>query len=180
MADFLSYWRRGWDSNPRYGLSPYNGLANRRLQPLGHPSSRKRSMTWAASPPGATPDTSSMWHRRGSLLAGFPSRDGAVARGRRDFKPRHPDSGSRATPASNGGGPILGRWSPLTSGRDAGSVAEPGIAPAPDHRLQARVIWLLPALLTLDEVRRLARPAKSWRRRRSVVAQSDTARFAIR
>ena len=31
-------WRRGWDSNPRYGLSPYNGLANRRLQPLGHPS----------------------------------------------------------------------------------------------------------------------------------------------
>ena len=32
-------WRRGWDSNPRYGLTPYNGLANRRLQPLGHPSS---------------------------------------------------------------------------------------------------------------------------------------------
>ena len=31
-------WRRGWDSNPRYGLTPYNGLANRRLQPLGHPS----------------------------------------------------------------------------------------------------------------------------------------------
>ena len=31
-------WRRGWDSNPRYGFSPYNGLANRRLQPLGHPS----------------------------------------------------------------------------------------------------------------------------------------------
>jgi uncharacterized protein YjiS (DUF1127 family) len=33
-------WRRGWDSNPRYGLSPYNGLANRRLQPLGHPSAK--------------------------------------------------------------------------------------------------------------------------------------------
>ena len=31
-------WRREWDSNPRYGLSPYNGLANRRLRPLGHPS----------------------------------------------------------------------------------------------------------------------------------------------
>jgi site-specific DNA recombinase len=31
-------WRRGWDSNPRYGFRPYNGLANRRLQPLGHPS----------------------------------------------------------------------------------------------------------------------------------------------
>ena len=34
----IDSWRRGWDSNPRYGLSPYNGLANRRLQPLGHPS----------------------------------------------------------------------------------------------------------------------------------------------
>ena len=34
-------WRRGWDSNPRYGLSPYNGLANRRLQPLGHPSAAR-------------------------------------------------------------------------------------------------------------------------------------------
>src|SRR5262245_64839710 len=29
-------WRRGGDSNPRYGFWPYNGLANRRLQPLGH------------------------------------------------------------------------------------------------------------------------------------------------
>jgi hypothetical protein len=52
---------------------------------------------------------------------------------------------------------------------------------SPQRRITgSRVIWLLPALVTLDEVRRLARPAKSWRRRRSVVAQSDTARFAIR
>ena len=29
-------WRRGRDSNPRYSFRPYNGLANRRLQPLGH------------------------------------------------------------------------------------------------------------------------------------------------
>src|SRR5262245_42303497 len=35
-----SAWRRRRDSNPRYGLSPYNGLANRRLQPLGHVSER--------------------------------------------------------------------------------------------------------------------------------------------
>jgi hypothetical protein len=33
------FWRRGRDSNPRYGFRPYNGLANRRLQPLGHLSS---------------------------------------------------------------------------------------------------------------------------------------------
>src|SRR5215472_14161848 len=33
-------WRRGGDSNPRYGFWPYNGLANRRLQPLGHLSAR--------------------------------------------------------------------------------------------------------------------------------------------
>src|SRR5215468_2300708 len=31
-------WRRRRDSNPRYGFRPYNGLANRRLQPLGHVS----------------------------------------------------------------------------------------------------------------------------------------------
>ena len=35
-------WRRGWDSNPRYALTAYNGLANRRLQPLGHPSMSRR------------------------------------------------------------------------------------------------------------------------------------------
>ena len=31
-------WRSRRDSNPRYGFKPYNGLANRRLQPLGHSS----------------------------------------------------------------------------------------------------------------------------------------------
>ena len=31
-------WRREGDSNPRYIFTMYNGLANRRLQPLGHPS----------------------------------------------------------------------------------------------------------------------------------------------
>src|SRR5262245_6174086 len=34
----LLIWRRRRDSNPRYGFRPYNGLANRRLQPLGHVS----------------------------------------------------------------------------------------------------------------------------------------------
>src|ERR1700733_3415269 len=36
--DCKGFWRRRWDSNPRYALTAYNGLANRRLQPLGHPS----------------------------------------------------------------------------------------------------------------------------------------------
>jgi hypothetical protein len=35
-----------------------------------------------------------------------------------------------------------------------------GAISTPDHRFQARVIWLLPALATLVEARRLARPAK--------------------
>ena len=35
-----SSWRRRRDSNPRYGFRPYNGLANRRLQPLGHVSGK--------------------------------------------------------------------------------------------------------------------------------------------
>jgi site-specific DNA recombinase len=34
-------WRRGRDSNPRYGFTPYNGLANRRLRPLGHLSAAR-------------------------------------------------------------------------------------------------------------------------------------------
>ena len=33
-------WRRGWDSNPRYGL-PHAGFQDRCLKPLGHPSSGK-------------------------------------------------------------------------------------------------------------------------------------------
>ncbi len=40
VRSFVPKWRRGWDSNPRYALTAYNGLANRRLQPLGHPSTR--------------------------------------------------------------------------------------------------------------------------------------------
>src|SRR5687768_17900674 len=32
-------WRRRRDSNPRYGLTPYGGLANRWFQPLTHVSS---------------------------------------------------------------------------------------------------------------------------------------------
>ena len=31
-------WRREGDSNPRYGFTPYDDLANRCLQPLSHPS----------------------------------------------------------------------------------------------------------------------------------------------
>ena len=31
-------WRSRRDSNPRYAFRAYNGLANRRLQPLGHSS----------------------------------------------------------------------------------------------------------------------------------------------
>jgi hypothetical protein len=37
-------WRRRRDSNPRYALRAYNGLANRRLQPLGHISAGGNSL----------------------------------------------------------------------------------------------------------------------------------------
>ena len=40
-----SSWRRRRDSNPRYGFRPYNGLANRRLQPLGHVSGNATSVS---------------------------------------------------------------------------------------------------------------------------------------
>ena len=35
---FSAYWRREGDSNPRYGFTPHDDLANRCLQPLSHPS----------------------------------------------------------------------------------------------------------------------------------------------
>ena len=35
---FNVLWRSRRDSNPRYAFGAYNGLANRRLQPLGHSS----------------------------------------------------------------------------------------------------------------------------------------------
>src|SRR5215211_2475458 len=50
-------WRRRRDSNPRYAFGAYNGLANRRLQPLGHVSASEniyisagwRSNRWRAN-----------------------------------------------------------------------------------------------------------------------------------
>ena len=44
-------WRRGWDSNPRYGFTPYTRLAGGRLRPLGHLSKAgdSRSATAIAS-----------------------------------------------------------------------------------------------------------------------------------
>ena len=38
-----SNWRRGGDSNPRYAFKTYTGLANQRLQPLGHLSTAAHS-----------------------------------------------------------------------------------------------------------------------------------------
>ena len=51
---WIGLWRRRRDSNPRYGLSPYNGLANRRLQPLGHVSGA--SLCRALTAHGSTGD----------------------------------------------------------------------------------------------------------------------------
>jgi hypothetical protein len=39
-----TFWRRRRDSNPRYTLRAYNSLANCRLQPLGHVSTREKSI----------------------------------------------------------------------------------------------------------------------------------------
>src|SRR5262249_22671577 len=40
----LKFWRRRRDSNPRYAFGAYNGLANRRLQPLGHVSVSEKAV----------------------------------------------------------------------------------------------------------------------------------------
>jgi hypothetical protein len=38
LTQLNRYWRSRRDSNPRYAFTAYNGLANHRLQPLGHSS----------------------------------------------------------------------------------------------------------------------------------------------
>ena len=45
---FSAYWRREGDSNPRYGFTPHDDLANRCLQPLSHPS---KSLRYSISNP---------------------------------------------------------------------------------------------------------------------------------
>src|SRR5215468_2275647 len=39
----IRFWRREWDSNPRYGF-PYTRFPSVRLQPLGHPSAKAESL----------------------------------------------------------------------------------------------------------------------------------------
>ena len=40
---------------PPKGISSFNDLANRRLQPLGHPSAKGQSLKWAKSPTAYAP-----------------------------------------------------------------------------------------------------------------------------
>ena len=42
-------WRRRRDSNPRYGLTPYGGLANRWFQPLTHVSGTARARGYSGA-----------------------------------------------------------------------------------------------------------------------------------
>src|ERR1700691_2507269 len=41
----MTYWRKGWDSNPRYPCR-HAGFQDRCLKPLGHPSVAATSITW--------------------------------------------------------------------------------------------------------------------------------------
>jgi hypothetical protein len=57
---FICFWRRRWDSNPRYRYKPYASLAGMCLRPLGHVSfpiqqnfaSQKTAMVLVADPFG--------------------------------------------------------------------------------------------------------------------------------
>jgi hypothetical protein len=69
-------WRRRRDSNPRYGFRPYNGLANRRLQPLGHVSVTPICTRLA----GQASACSLKLRQTGTISRGLP--DGAVVIGR--------------------------------------------------------------------------------------------------
>jgi hypothetical protein len=56
------------------GLSPYNGLANRRLQPLGHPSAREKAWLTAYATPGSREGSRHCQRLRG----GVPSSSAAI------------------------------------------------------------------------------------------------------
>jgi hypothetical protein len=82
-TDLGSNWRRRRDSNPRYAFRAYNGLANRRLQPLGHVSGSGNAYRAAPS--------------RSRLT---PARTGGVApEGRHMRRPAHSRSRARAQEA---------------------------------------------------------------------------------
>jgi hypothetical protein len=50
----LKDWRRGWDSNPRYGF-PYTRFPSVRLKPLGHLSTWKIGRQYSGRVPGYNP-----------------------------------------------------------------------------------------------------------------------------
>ena len=102
-------WRRGGDSNPRYGFWPYNGLANRRLQPLGHLSARdityrnlatfRDSSSQAVLPPLRSPNTEGAVapERRARHVHPLPS-----VRSRSDYSTAQSGSYARLMPESAG------------------------------------------------------------------------------
>ncbi len=57
-------WRREGDSNPRYDFKSYTGLANQRLQPLGHLSRLPASN---ADPQLSTGPIKGQGHRQSGL-----------------------------------------------------------------------------------------------------------------
>ena len=69
-------WRRRRDSNPRYAFGAYNGLANRRLQPLGHVSAltiRALSKSRARTKPKIAAATARACSRSGPMRASILS-----------------------------------------------------------------------------------------------------------
>ena len=71
------FWRRRRDSNPRYAFGAYNGLANRRLQPLGHVSACGKAYSFAVSPsngPLKSSQTSESNKRWAAYLPAFAGR----------------------------------------------------------------------------------------------------------
>ena len=63
LNDFNSFWRKGWDSNPRYPCR-HAGFQDRCLKPLGHPSACNNN---CLEVPFATCYVN--WHRIGTVNA---------------------------------------------------------------------------------------------------------------
>lgn len=120
-------WRRGRDSNPRYSLRPYDALAKRCLQPLGHLSgaSLMHLIAWAGQfgsvvfarifpaifetkrPASLWPPLSRGWSREEWLCLPFESPSDSTIRVRQSrFRPRSSSTAPQM-------GKFDGRWNRL-------------------------------------------------------------------
>jgi hypothetical protein len=70
------FWRRGWDSNPRYAQT-YNGFRDRPDRPLRHLSSARGGAPYRRHPTRSQPSSPRRFERRGAQVQPGHAEDGS-------------------------------------------------------------------------------------------------------